>query len=83
MKKSILKNAIEIIVLLITYTILLKSLCGTHIIAGVLSPGTHLPFYFPALILLFILCRLIMVFLPGILLYRLSSIWLKHRKPKR
>ncbi|MBN2702853.1 MAG: hypothetical protein JXR23_01445 [Pontiellaceae bacterium] len=83
MKRSIRINVIGILALFIIYAILLKSLCGSHIIAGVLSPGSHLPFYFPALILLFILCRFIMVLLPGILLYRLGSIWFKHRKPKR
>jgi hypothetical protein len=83
MKKSILITAIEILVVLITYTVLLRSLSGTNIIAGVLSPGSHLPSFYPALILLFILCRFFMVLLPGILLYRLGSIWLKHLAAKR
>ena len=78
MKKSILRNAIQAIIVGMVYALLLRFLAGTNIVAGVFCPGPHLPHHYPVLIVLFIICRLYLVLLPGILLARLGNAWAKH-----
>jgi hypothetical protein len=80
MKKSILRNAIQATIVGTIYALLLRYLAGTNIVAGVFYPGPHLPHHYPLLIALFIVCRLYLVLLPGILLARLGYAWAKQRQ---
>lgn len=80
MKKRVIRILIQSGLILLLYTILLRILAGTNIIAGCFSPGPHLPPYYPVLIFLFILCRLYVILLPGFILSRIGLAWLKYRK---
>ncbi|MDF7800375.1 hypothetical protein P4C99_12935 [Pontiellaceae bacterium B1224] len=79
MKRTLIKIGIQAAIIGVIYFILLHGLSGTSIVAGVLCPGPHLPHHYPILIGLFILCRLYIVLLPGILLSRIGMAWLKKR----
>lgn len=80
MKRILLKICIQATIICAIYSILLHLLAGTTIVAGVLCPGPHLPHHYPILIGLFILCRLYIVLLPGIILSRIGMAWLKQRQ---
>lgn len=80
MKKILLSILIQSALILLVYTVLLRSLSGTNIVAGCFCPGPHLPPHYPVLIFLFILCRLYVVLLPGFILSRLAVAWMKIRR---
>lgn len=79
MKKSIRRLLIQMLVAIVAYHFLLHALSGTNIIAGVFCPGPHLPGWYRPLIILFILLRCYLLFLPGLLLSRLALIWMRRR----
>ena len=84
MKKALRFNLIEAGIVLSLYLILLYQLAGSNIIAGIFCPGPHLPPLYPVLIILFVLCRIYLILLPGILLSRLGVAWVKrHRTAER
>ena len=83
MKKRLSFVVVECVVILLLYAVLLRSLVGTNIVAGILCPGDHLPWYYPGLILLFLLCRIFIVLLPGILLYRIGRVCLISQRRRR
>jgi hypothetical protein len=78
MKRIIFKLLLQAAAVLLLYSILLRLLAGTNIVAGIFCPGPHLPPHHPILIGLFILCRLYVVLLPGVILSRIGMAWLKR-----
>jgi hypothetical protein len=80
MKRSLVKILLANVTVLLVYSILLRMLVGTHIVAGIFCPGPHLPKHYPILIGLFIFCRLYIVLLPGFILSRLGLEWTKRRQ---
>ncbi len=81
MKKTIRNLVLEAVGVLGVYFLLLHRLSGSNLAAGVLCPGPHLPNYYPALIFLFLFCRLYMILLPGIVLSRIGLAWFRMRQP--
>lgn len=79
MKKALLKILIQAGTINVLYAILLRVLAGTNIVAGCLCPGPHLPAHYPVLMALFICSRLYVILLPGILLNRIGTVWLKQK----
>ena len=80
MKRILIKTLLQAAAILLVYSILLRLLVGTNIIAGIFCPGSHLPHHYPILIALFVLCRLYVVLLPGFILSRIGLAWMKKRK---
>lgn len=80
MKRTIAKYLVRAIFTLLLYTVLLRMLAGSNIVAAIFCPGPHLPAYYPVLMFLFILARLYVVLLPGIFLSRVGLAWLKQRQ---
>ncbi|VGO17056.1 hypothetical protein PDESU_05650 [Pontiella desulfatans] len=80
MKRIVLKMLIQAALILLVYSIQLRVLVGTNIVAGIFCPGDHLPHHYPVMIALFILCRLYVVLLPGFILSRIGLEWIKQRR---
>lgn len=80
MKRTILKILLQAASILLIYSILLRLLEGSNIVASIFCPGPHLPHHYPILIALFILCRLYVVLLPGLILSRIGLAWMKRKK---
>ncbi len=83
MKRTLVKILLANATVLLVYSILLRMLAGTHIVAGIFCPGPHLPKHYPILISLFVICRLYVVLLPGFILGRIGVEWMKQRRHKR
>ncbi|MCK4564213.1 MAG: hypothetical protein KAU94_06045 [Verrucomicrobia bacterium] len=83
MKRAIVKTLLQAVAILLVYSILLRLLAGTNIVAGIFCPGPHLPWHHPILIGLFLLCRLYVVMLPGLVLSRMGLAWMKRRQAGR
>lgn len=80
MKRALIKIAVQSVAVLLVYSILLRLLAGTNIVAGIFCPGPHLPWHHPLLIGLFVLCRLYVVLLPGVVLSRIGLAWIKRKQ---
>ncbi len=83
MKRAIVKTLLQAVAILLVYSILLRLLAGTNMVAGIFCPGPHLPRHHPFLIGLFLLCRLYVVLLPGLVLSRMGLAWMKRRQAGR
>lgn len=79
MKRALKRILIQAVIVLLLYAVLLRTLAGTNIVAGIFCPGNHLPHHYPILIGLFVLCRLYIVLLPGFTLSRIGKAWLNER----
>jgi len=79
MKRALKRILIQAVSVLLFYAVLLRTLAGTNIVAGIFCPGDHLPHHYPILIGLFVLCRLYIVLLPGFILSRIGKAWLNER----
>ena len=83
MKRILTKIVLQAAAILLVYSILLRVLADTNIVAGIFCPGPHLPHHYPILIALFVVCRLYVVLLPGFILSRIGLAWIKRRQANR
>lgn len=79
MIKIILTNLIKAAVIIGIYFFLLYFVADSNLVAGVFCPGSHIPVWHGAAIAVFIVCRLYVVLMPGLVLARMGTTWLKKR----